>query len=289
MTHFGQSISRQFLSEKPKTRMKSVSLLLLSTLLVASCATSSSDGESDSPMSSAEACAASDGEWIPFKDLYPSKELIEDDLRRHICNLRTHDGGKACTDNRQCKGYCVAPIDAESGQRVTGECSAYIQKVDGTLTVAEGRVTYPMSTLKMTDRKSAMLQRLEIARQQWTAFGISDYEITVADENCFCLYGPYYGPNRVTVRDGKISRVIYRGERRDGFRRGDNLTREKALKHTLDEVFDRLERTIRHMTANTILTVEYDSEYGFPTLIDFDRPDWEDEQRRLVVSDFRPR
>lgn len=267
--------------------MKSIFLFVLPTFLVAACATGSHEDESASSMSSAAACAASDGEWIPFKDLYPGEELIEDDLRRYVCNLRTHEDGKACTDNRQCKGNCIAPVDAESGQEVIGECSAYIQRVHSILTVVDGRVTYPRSTLKMTERKAAMLRRLDFARNQWTALGISDYEITVADENCFCLYGPYYGPNRVIVIDGKISNVIYRGERRDGFRPGDNLTGEKALKHTVNEVFDRLERTIRQMTANTFLDVEYDSEYGFPTLIDFDRPDWEDEQWRLVVSNFQ--
>lgn len=238
-------------------------------------------------MSSPEACAAHDGEWIPFKELYPDKDLIEEDMRRYICNLRTYEGGKACTDDRQCRGYCIAPAEAESGQIVTGECSDYVQRVHGTLTVAEGRVTYPVVSSAMTDRKEAMLHKLVIARQLWTSLGIDNYEITIADENCFCFYGPYYGPNRVIVRDGRVSRVVYRGERRDGFRRGDSLTREKALKYTVDEIFDRLERTIQQMTGNTMLQVEYHPEYGFATLIDFDRPDWEDEQSRLVVSNFR--
>lgn len=267
--------------------MKSASPLTLIFVLLSACATSSLDDSGDSPMSSAEACAASDGEWIPFKDLYPGKDLIEDDMRRFVCNLRTHEGGKACTDNRQCKGYCIAPAGAESGQEITGECSAYVQRVYGTLTVADGRVTYPVWSSVMTERKSAMLHRLEIARQQWSSLGIDDYEITVADENCYCLYGPYYGPNRVIVRGGRISRVVYQGESRDGFGRGDSLTREEALKHTVDEIFDRLEWTIRHMTANTILDVEYDPKYGFPALVDFDRPDWDDEQSRLVVSNFQ--
>lgn len=263
--------------------------LAISFVLMSACATSAVDDIASSPMSSSEACAAHDGEWIPFKDLYPNKDLIEDDMRRYVCNQRTHEGGKACTDNRQCKAYCAAPDGAASGELVTSECSAYVQKVHGTLSVVNGRVTYPLVSTAMTDRKAAMLERLEIARQQWASLGVDDYEFTIADENCFCLYGPYYGPNRVIVRDGTISRVIYRGNRRDGFRRGDSLTREEALKYTVDDVFDRLEQTVREMIGNTTLVVEYHSEFGFPILIDFDRPDWEDEQSRLVLSDFRAR
>lgn len=268
-------------------RMKPAPILAFSFVLISACATDSLGNISNSPMSSPEACAAHDGDWIPFKDLYPDKDLIEEDMRRYVCNLRTHEGGKACTDNRQCRGYCVAPSHAESGQTVTGECSAYVQKVHGTLTVAEGRVTYPRVSSVMTDRKAAMLQELEVARQQWTSLGIDNYEVTIANENCYCLYGPYYGPNRVIVRDGQISQVVYHGEHRDGFRTGDSITREKALKHTVDEIFDRLEGTIRQMTGNTMLKVEYHLEYGFPTLIDFDRPDWGDVQSRLVVLNFR--
>ena len=235
--------------------MKTAIPLALTFVLVSACATSPVDSIGNSPLGSPDACAASNGEWIPFQDLYPGKDLTEDDRRRYVCNLRTHDGGTACTDSRQCRGYCEAPAGAGSGQTVTGECSAYVLKVDGTLTVHEGRVTYPTSSTTMTRRKASMLQRFEAARNHWSSLGIDDYTITVADETCFCLYGPYYGPNRVTVHNGEISRVIYRGERRDGFRRGDSLTRERALKPTVDEIFDRLERSIRNMTANTMLDV----------------------------------
>jgi Family of unknown function (DUF6174) len=267
--------------------MKFTTLPIVILVAVTACATSSQDNLASGPMSSPGACAASDGEWISFKDLYPHEDLGEGDMRRFICNLRTHEAGKACTDNQQCKGYCAAPDGAASGQEVAGECSAYVQRVNGTLTVVDGKVTYPRSSSTMTERKAAMLQMLDAARQQWSSLGITNYEITVADENCFCLYGPYYGPNRIIVRDGKISRVVYLGERRDGFRRGDSLTHKNALKYTVNKIFEQLEQTIRLMTANTKLDVEYDPKYGFPTLIDFDRPDWEDEQSRLIVTDFQ--
>jgi hypothetical protein len=54
-------------------------------------------------------------------------------------------------------------------------------------------------------------------------------------------------------------------------------------------MFEGLQTTITRMTSNTNLRVVYDSEYGFPSRIDFDRPDIEDEQYSLIVSNFRLR
>lgn len=140
----------------------------------------------------------------------------------------------------------------------------------------------------MTPDKALRLEELNRNRAKWVGRGIIDYEM-ILEQSCFCLFGPYYGPNRVVVRGGEILRVVYLGETRDGFRRGDRLTRKPALKKTLDEAFADLEFTIRNLTPNAVLRVEYHEEYGFPTLIDFDRSDMEDEQSRLIVSDFRPK
>ena len=267
-------------------RISRESFALLAVLSVAACASAPPDAADQNPMNSPVTCAANNGDWIPFSDLYPDTGSDDPDAGRYVCNLRTTDAGTPCRDSRQCLGYCISPASATSGQQVTGECSSNVLRPQDVLTVLDGRVTYPRWSDKMTERKADMLRRLADAREQWMAAEIDDYEITVT-QACFCLYGPYYGPNHVVVLDGRISRVTYQGERRDGFRRGDSLTREDALKPTIEIMFDDLDRTIRRITANATLEVEYDPDYGFPTLVAFERPDIADEEYRLVVSSFR--
>jgi len=239
-------------------------------------------------MNSQKVCVANDGIWVPFKDLYPDTDLSELDLKRFTCRILTHEEEKTCTDNRDCRGQCVAPDDAASGQEAVGTCSKFQNIVDSTLTVIGGKVSYPVVSMEMTADKIARLEELSRNRNKWNAHTIRDYSL-VLEQSCFCLYGPYYGPNRVTVRAGEISRVVYLGERRDGFKPGDRLTNRKALKNTIVGLFDDLETRIQYMTGNAELQVEYDDVYGFPTVIDYDRPDWEDEQFRIEVSAFKPK
>jgi hypothetical protein len=137
--------------------------------------------------------------------------------------------------------------------------------------------------------KKTLLTELLLNKEKWKSHSISSYRVRMEDVNCFCLYGPYYGPNQIKVRKGEIVSVIYGGEIRDGFRPGDQLIREKALKNTIEDVFDRIERYIYIDRHETLLTVEYDPKYGFPTLVDYDRYGWSDAQHRLIVSNFRPK
>ena len=267
--------------------MNTLLRILAIGLITASCSTAPPRQE-PSPMKNAELCVAHKGDWVPLRDLYPGKELNSDDSRRYVCNIRTNDGGKACADDNECQGPCQAPADAVSGKPAIGSCSHHTWIVEGVRRIHNGVVDYPMFSEEMTDAKAARLQQLEANRAKWAAHRISNYKITLQDTDCYCLYGPYYGPIRITVRHGKIKRAIYLGEPRDGYRPGDSVTISTRLRSTIDELFDDLEHTIRYATENTDLKVDYDGEYGFPTLISYDRPDWEDEQSRLVVSDFKP-
>lgn len=268
--------------------VRNFSFLIVVATLMTACASESLITRGESPMSSPEACAANDGVWIPVKDLYPDKELIEDDMRRFICRLRTHEEGRACTNDRQCRGGCLAPPGAVSGQEVVGTCSEFTWLVDGTRTMTDGKVRFPMVSPELTEDKISRLKKLAFNRDKWSAHAIRDYDMTL-ERSCHCLFGPYYGPNKVSVRDGEIFRVVYRGERRDGYKPGDRLTNQKALENTVDGIFDDLEKSIRSMTSNTILLVEYDEQYGFPVIVDYDRPDIADEESKLTVVDFVPK
>jgi hypothetical protein len=123
---------------------------------------------------------------------------------------------------------------------------------------------------------------------RWKASGLQGYDLTLEDEACHCQFGPYYGPLRVSVRDGRVVRAIYLGPARDGYARGDRVRVDSHLKVTVEQLFELLERRIAGLGPGTHLTIAYDATWGFPTLIDFDQPDQEDEQSRLVVSDLVP-
>jgi hypothetical protein len=265
-----------------------IAVLAIFPMIVGGCRNSGDGGGPISPMSSESACAAANGAWIPFADLHPGRALNEANQRRYVCNIRTADAGSVCSDNRQCEGVCAAPSNVRSGTEASGLCSAYVSMPEGTLTVIEGTVSYPAASTEMYPLKAALLGELQENREKWLGHGISSYRITIADENCACFYGPYYGPNRLLVRDGVARRVIYQGEPRDGFRRGDDLTGQRALSDSIESLFEAMQRRISTATENTIFEVRYDDEYGFPTVFAFDRPDYDDDQSRIVLSDFDP-
>jgi hypothetical protein len=57
---------------------------------------------------------------------------------------------------------------------------------------------------------------------------------------------------------------------------------------TVEDVFERARRLIESAPESNY-RIEYDREWGFPIVVDFDNPDWEDEQWRLVADGFKPR
>jgi hypothetical protein len=57
-------------------------------------------------------CRGAGGECAPAGRVCPS-----------ACVRRSTDPGKACTAREDCQGQCLAPANAQNGQRVTGSCS----------------------------------------------------------------------------------------------------------------------------------------------------------------------
>jgi Family of unknown function (DUF6174) len=128
---------------------------------------------------------------------------------------------------------------------------------------------------------------LAAARARWAESGIDSYEIRFRDESCFCLFGPYYGPIRNVVWSGKLRTSYYEGERRDGYWHGRRVRIATSLRATVEDVFARVERLVSTAATGTY-RVEYDPKFGFPVLVEFDDPAWEDEQWRLVSDGFKP-
>jgi hypothetical protein len=178
---------------------------------------------------------------------------------------------------------------------ITGCTSRVIQSSDGygllTLppTMAADVESEPLLSQEETEIKMALLEELDKNRDKWGAQGISSYKVTLEEQWCYCLFGPYYGPVRIIVKNGRIRRATYLGEARDGYFPGDILHIETPLRRTIDEIFEVLESTIRRASSEAIIRVEYDSELGFPSIIEYDNPHWHHDESRLVVTNFRAR
>jgi hypothetical protein len=134
----------------------------------------------------------------------------------------------------------------------------------------------------------AQLRQLDAHEATWRAHAINDYTVTVEESACYCLYGPYYGPLRLLVRNGKLRKATYFGEVRDGYRPGDLVREDSGLKRTIDEIFADLRRMVAARRPDTTLLVEYDPTYGFPVLIDVRNTAISDGDSKLTVTDFSP-
>ena len=57
-----------------------------------------------------------------------------------------------------------------------------------------------------------LLQQLHEAQEKWRNHGPEDYTFTISN-SCFCLDPPAVGPLRLTIKNGKIRRATYIGDR----------------------------------------------------------------------------
>jgi hypothetical protein len=146
--------------------------------------------------------------------------------------------------------------------------------------------------------KASERRELRLNRTKWTHRGITSYDIRLHEE-CFCP-PPGSGPFRVSVRGGKLVKVVYDGQKCDGYWPGRVLSKKNFdmsdLIATVEDVFARAEKVINSpMFLPSSIgpqrqphKIRYDSEYGFPSLIDVENPPRiADAQWRLVVDEFR--
>lgn len=75
-------------------------------------------------------CVARGGSWTTLGIPMPDKPKM--------CDLKTTDSAKACTDSSECQGICMAPGSAQAGDRVRGACSAYVSNFGTFLEVVKG-------------------------------------------------------------------------------------------------------------------------------------------------------
>jgi len=102
------------------------------------------------------------------------------------------------------------------------------------------------------------------------------------------MYAPYYGPLRVIVKNGKIAKAIYVGEKRDSYFPGREVHERTDLKATIDELFSRAQNVIKS-SSDAPYKIRYDKNYGYPYCIDVRNPPYTaDAQYRIVIDGFKP-
>jgi hypothetical protein len=77
-------------------------------------------------------CRARGGNWTTLGLSYPGQ--------LKICDLKTTDSGKLCSDSSECQGSCIAPEDFARSLKATGTCSAYVSSFGNLKLVEHGKV-----------------------------------------------------------------------------------------------------------------------------------------------------
>ena len=93
----------------------------------------------------------------------------------------------------------------------------------------------------------------------------------------------------MSVRGGKVIKVVYEGQKAGGYWRGRIVSKKHTtdLTKTVEDVFAEAEKAIN--STDQPHQIHYDSEYGFPKLIDVGNArNMADDQWKLVVDKFRP-
>src|SRR4051812_39541587 len=95
--------------------------------------------------------------------------------------------------------------------------------------------------------KASEQRELRLNRTKWEHCGITSYDIRLRDETCWCP-PPGRGPFRVSVKGGKITKVVYWGQKGGGYWPGRVVSKKEysdtELIATVEEVFARAEKVI---------------------------------------------
>ncbi len=126
------------------------------------------------------------------------------------------------------------------------------------------------------DGRGAAFDELERSREMWQAAEIDDYTY-VFERVCFCA-PEWMGPYLVTVVDGEVvsAEPI------------EDMDIEAELDDipTVDELFENAEAELEHADKATI---EYDTEFGYPTSFVVDRIDSAvDDEYSLHITELTP-
>ncbi|WP_150910724.1 DUF6174 domain-containing protein [Marinobacter halotolerans] len=122
-------------------------------------------------------------------------------------------------------------------------------------------------------------ENLDDARQLWRQSGVAHYVVT-AQQTCFCPR-ELVQPIRLEVENGRVVAM-------EGLNQPLNhLSQADARRMTVEGLFEFIQKAVDRQAHK--LDVSYDSEFGFPTHIDYDgHPMMADDELQFRLSDFDP-
>ena len=145
--------------------------------------------------------------------------------------------------------------------------------------------------------KPILLEELAMKQAEWRAKEPNHYRYFYTNSSYF-ICSVSCGPLEVEVLDGEVVKVTYRGKRRAGLLSGDILPKTDWDRYGVDQLLSNELKFIQNAkplsgdgwTEEDRLTtyIDYDSEWGFPSIIASEHPyDYHGESVTMIY-DFRP-
>lgn len=144
-----------------------------------------------------------------------------------------------------------------------------------------------LSCLAPADAMAApsLADELAQARSKWELQRIEDYSFAISN-TCSCPTPVHKGPLRIIVREGRVRRAVYLGERKDGYSPGQAVRGRTPLRLSIHGLFEMIERRLK--TGNPAhFKIKYDDKLGHPLKFEYDDPALKGEETRIEVKDYK--
>lgn len=144
-----------------------------------------------------------------------------------------------------------------------------------------------MSWFALSDAAAAPALAMELAqaRSKWESQHIEDYSYVISNA-CACQDPTHTGPMRITVREGKLRRAVYLGQRKEGYAPGQAVRRRTPLRVSVSGLFETIEKRLK--SGNPAhFKIKYDDKLGYPLKFEYDDPALKGEESKIELKDFK--
>lgn len=131
----------------------------------------------------------------------------------------------------------------------------------------------------------ALAVELAQAKSQWESQRIEDYSFVISNA-CACPNPVHTGPMQITVREGKLRRAVYLGQRKEGYAPGQAVRRRTPLRVSISGLFETIEKRLKSGDSGHF-KIKYDDKLGYPLKFEYDDPALKGEESKIELKDFR--
>lgn len=123
------------------------------------------------------------------------------------------------------------------------------------------------------------------ARAKWESRRVEDYSFVISNA-CVCPNPVHAGPLRITVREGKLRRAVYLGQRKEGYAPGQAVRGRTPLRVSIHGLFEMIEQRLKSGNPDHF-KIKYDDKLGHPLKFEYDDPALKGEETRIELKEFR--